>query len=431
MYRSHGLDQFLADLRSTYILRRPNSSRLAEAAARVFPGGNTRSVLHAEPFPFRVASASGAELVDIDGNHYLDLLGNFSAGLFGSNPEFVREALEEPFNDGWGYGALNKPEAEFARLVCERFPSIDQVRFTNSGSEANLMAISAARVFTKRESILVFEGAYHGAVLSFSAVGRRINPPYDWIVCDYNSLQSVATAFRDRGSEIAAVLVEPMLGAGGCIRGTPTFLTGLAELCASHETLLVFDEVMTSRLSNSGAQGLLGVSPDMTTLGKYIAGGLTIGAFGGSQEIMRTFDVRSDGAVYHGGTFNNNMLSMTAGVAALQIGLGPDTLETLNTRGEKLRERLNEVFAASGVAMYASGWGSILTIHSTRGPVETYAELSGADTRVSDALFLFLANEGFYIAPRGYLALSLEVTDSQLDGFISAVESFVTHLVPE
>lgn len=416
-----GLDEILAAKRAAYVTAHPESERLANAASDVLPGGNTRSVLDFLPYPFRVIDVDGPFLIDVDGHHYLDLLGNYSAGLFGHRPGRVADAVKEVLDRGWSLGAITPSEADLARLLTERYHSIDQIRFTNSGTEANLMAIAAAKHATGRPLLVAFRGGYHGGVLYHGEGGNSLLVPHEWEVVEYNNPSAVASLFARSGDRIACVIVEPMLAASGCIPGSGEFLEEVRRSTTAHGSILIFDEVMTSRLSPGGAQGLLGIRPDMTTLGKYLAGGLPFGAFGGSRELMSAFDPLSDGTLTHGGTFNNDELSIAAGVAALTSLLDEAGLETLNERGDRLRSGLNQAFSAAGLPMCATGLGSLLTIHGVAGPVERISDLDAADDRFKELLFFDLLAVGYYMARRGFIALSLEVSDEHIDHLLDEV----------
>ncbi len=294
---SASLDAALAHARRRYVHENPTSASWAARAVDVLPGGNTRSVLHFEPFPFRVASAEGRSLIDVDGHRYVDLLGNYTAGLLGHSPEPVKAAAHAAIDGGWSLGAVHPNEVRLAELIAARFPSIEQVRFTNSGTEANLMALALATHHTSRSKIVVFDGGYHGGVLTFGA-GREVNVPHDWIVSGYNDIDAIDARFAEHGDSIAAVVVEPLQGSAGCIPGDAAFLRALRRHCDHAGAVLIFDEVMTSRLSAGGAQEALGITPDLTTLGKYLAGGFGFGAFGGRRELMAAFDAAPvDGSV--------------------------------------------------------------------------------------------------------------------------------------
>ena len=409
----------LEALRERYAAKRPRSAALFQRAAGVLPGGSTRSVLDLQPFPFRVATASGARLVDVDGHEYLDLLGDFTAGLLGHDPGPVAAAVTARLADGWSLGATHTDEIRLAELVCARFPSIEQVRFTNSGTEANLMALQLARHATGRDRIVVFDGAYHGGLLYFGRGGEALRAPFAFDVLPYNDPDAFGAMLADHGDAVAAVLVEPMMGAGGCIPAAPGFLEALRAGCDRHGALLVFDEVMTSRMSTGGAQQRLGVLPDLTTLGKYLAGGMTFGAFGGGAHLMAAFDPARGGTLTHGGTFNNNVVSMAGGVAALGEVLTGSALDGVFERGERLRPEVAALVADLGMAV--TGWGSMMAFHAVRRPVRSPADAAAGDPVLVEVVFHELLDRGVYIAPRGFVALSLAVTDDDLAVFTAAL----------
>jgi glutamate-1-semialdehyde 2,1-aminomutase len=415
------VDKAVEDARARYVAARPRSAQLQEEAARWLPGGNTRTVLWFEPFPFRAARAWDCSLEDVDGHVYVDLLGEYTAGLYGHSDPVIRETVTATLADGISFGAHNRYEAALAAEVCRRFGSVERVRFTNSGTEANLMAVSAARAATGREALVVFEGGYHGGLLSFAHGTSPVNAPYPVHLATFNDVGSVEAVFAAHGPTIAAVLVEPMLGSAGCIPGDPGFLHRLRSLADEHGALLVLDEVMTSRLSPGGLQGLLGLRPDLTTLGKYVGGGMSFGAFGGRADVMALFDPSSEHHLPHAGTFNNNVLSMAAGLAGLTRILTPDVQQALNDRGDRLRTGLEQTFRSAGAPFCATGVGSMVGVHATSGPVRTVHDADGADDRFAELLFLDLLERGYYVARRGFIALSLRVTDEHVDGFLAAV----------
>jgi glutamate-1-semialdehyde 2,1-aminomutase len=415
------IDALVATAREEYAAARPKSAAWAARADEVMPGGNTRSVLHYEPFPVRVDRAERQYLWDVDGHRYIDLLGNYTAGLLGHSPSSVLEAARAALSVGMSLGGVHTTEVRLAELLVDRFPSIERIRFTNSGTEANLMGLAVATHHTARSKVVVFRHGYHGGVLAFGRDDNPVNVPHDWLLLDYNDTDRVQHAFDTHGSSIAAVLVEPMQGAGGCIPGDPDFLAALRRLCSEHGSLLIFDEVMTSRFSSGGAQRLLGITPDLTILGKYLAGGLTFGAFGGRQDVMAHFDRSAGGALDHAGTFNNNVASMAAGVAALTEVLTADVLDDVHARGERLRVALEQTFHEQGAPLCVTGVGSLMNIHGRPAPVHTARDLADADERVRELFFFAALAAGFYIARRGFIALSLEVTDADVDAFIAHV----------
>ena len=417
-----GLAGALTEARRRYADANPRSSAAFESACADMPGGNTRTVLFHEPFPLRIQRGSGARLWDVDGHQYVDFLGDFTAGLFGHSEPAIGEALRRALDGGLALSGHNTLEARLARGICARFPSIDLIRFTNSGTEANLLALALAVAVTGRRGVLVFDGAYHGSLLAFAGGGAVTNVPHDWIVGTYNDQAGTDALFDRHGPELAAVLVEPMLGSGGCVPGDPEFLRLLRRRTLECGALLVFDEVMTSRLAPGGRQAELSIRADLTTLGKYFGGGSSFGAFGGRADVMSAFDPRRPDALTHAGTFNNNVLTMSAGLAALDV-LTPAAMAELNARGDRLRTRLTDL--AAGLPMRFTGLGSLMTVHFTDLPVRNGADVAAADQGLKELLYFDLLNAGIYTARRGMSALSLPVGDAECDAMISAVAEFI------
>ncbi|MEX3008397.1 aspartate aminotransferase family protein [Hoeflea sp. TYP-13] len=424
--RNSSLDQSLEDARRIYARGRPNSQRIHEEACQSMPGGNTRTVLYHGPFPLRAEGGKGAFLTDVDGHDYLNLLGEYTAGVFGHTDPAIVSALKKTLDGGINLGAHNSSEARLAALVTERFPAIEKVRFTNSGTEANLMALSTARYVTGRSDVMVFKGGYHGGVFYFGGDGLPINAPFPFVVARYNDTEGTRDLIAAHAETLACVIVEPMLGSSGCIPGKPEFLEMLRRETERVGALLIFDEVMTSRFGRHGASHMLGIRPDMITLGKWVGGGMSFGAFGGNAAIMDVYDPTRPGTLPHAGTFNNNVLSMNGGIAALSEAFTSDRAETLHARGERTRNRLNELFERHGVTLFASGSGSLMNIHPVRGPVNTVDDIADGDDRIKELLFLDLLERGFYIARRGFIALSQAVTEDDLDRFVSALDDVVT-----
>jgi glutamate-1-semialdehyde 2,1-aminomutase len=309
-------DAALAEAFSRFLERRPKTAALHARAEKVMPGGNTRTVLFTAPLPIRIEHAEGPVLTDIDGHSYIDFLGEYSAGIYGHSHPRIRKEVAAALEHGLNLGAHHEGEVRFAEAVCARF-DLDLVRFTNSGTEANMMALGAARAFTGRRKVLGIKGGYHGGTLYFSAGGMPVNAPYEVILTPLNDIAAARKLIAEHAADLAAVLIEPMLGSAGCFPASPEFLAMLREETKKRGIVLIFDEVMTSRLHPKGLSAELGIAPDLKTLGKYIGGGMSFGAFGGVREIMARFDPARADALPHAGTFNNNMLTMTAGLAAL------------------------------------------------------------------------------------------------------------------
>jgi glutamate-1-semialdehyde 2,1-aminomutase len=416
----------LAEVKERYAARNRESARLYAEACKSLPGGNTRSVLFFDPFPLMFARGAGSRLWDLDGHEYMDFLGEYTAGLYGHSHPVIQATLRRVLDDGLNFGGHTALEGQLAALVCARFPSIDLVRFTNSGTEANLMALTAARAATKREEILVFENAYHGGGLNFGAGTEAINVPFKFVKAPYNDLAATRAVVERHKDRLAAIILEPMQGGAGCIPAEIAFLTGLRELASANGIVLIFDEVMTSRLSPGGLQEATGVIPDMTTLGKYIGGGMSFGAFGGKEAIMSLFDPRKPDFLPHAGTFNNNVLTMSAGIAGLTEIYTPEAANALNERGEALRKRLNDIAERAGTAVQFTGRGSMMNIHFTRAPIRSAADIKHTNQDLRGLFFFDLLERGVYVARRGMMNLSLPIGDAEIAALVAAFEEFVS-----
>jgi len=419
------LEAALKEAEERFSAANPKSAARQAEAEAVMPGGNTRTVLFYTPFPLTLVKGEGCRVVDLDGHTYVDFLGEFTAGLYGHSHPVIIEAIKRALEGGITLGGPNPYEAKLAALVCERFPSCERVRFTNSGTEGNLMALATARTVTGRSHILVFDGAYHGGVLAFAHGGSPVNAPFPVIYGRYNDAESTLALIERHAKELAAIIVEPMMGGGGGIAGTPAFLGALREAATRHGIVLIFDEVMTSRLSSGGLQKKLGITPDLTSFGKYIGGGLSFGAFGGRADLMSIYDPHKPGYVGHAGTFNNNVLTMSAGVAGLSWLYTPAEAERLNRAGDALRERLNASGREAGLPVKVTGVGSIMAVHFQRRPIERPEDAEETPQALRALFHLEMLARGYYIARRGFISLSIVHGEREFDGFAEAFADFL------
>ena len=423
----------LGEAEAQYRSRHPKSAARQEEAAQHMPGGNTRTVLYFTPFPLTWAGGKGNRLTDLDGHEYLDLLGEYTAGLFGHSEPVIQAAQKKAIDDGTVLGGPNQYEGRLAAAIRARFPSIELIRFTNSGTEANLLALQAVRAQRPdRPKVMAFGSGYHGSVFYFTKKNAALNMQLPWVTGEYNNVEGTRSLIRQHAKELAAVIVEPMQGGAGCIAGTPEFLGMLREETTKAGIVLIFDEVMTSRTSAGGLQGLLGIKPDMTTLGKYLGGGASFGAFGGRRDLMERFDPNHPEALSHAGTFNNNVISMAGGLAGLTQVFTPKEAERLNALGDRLRSRLNEAARSRKVPFQATGVGSLIGLHFARKPVRTPADAHPADPTIEKVqndlhklLHFDMIDRGYYFARRGFIALSLPTTEADADGFVAAIDDFL------
>lgn len=414
----------LAEAQEQYRAANPKSLAQYEEACAALPGGNTRSAIFVEPFPLTMVRGHGSRLWDLDGHEYVDFLSEFTAGLYGHSHPMIRRAIDRALDSGVNFGAHGPAEARFAAAICARFPSIDLVRFTNSGTEANLMAVAAARAITGRAKILVFNGGYHGGVFYFRGKGSAVNAPYEFLVAEYNDIPGTRALVAPHARDLAAILIEPMLGGSGCIPASREFLADLRALASETGAILIFDEVMTSRLAPGGLQEVHGILPDLTTLGKYVGGGMSFGAFGGKAALMEWFDPRRKDGFQHAGTFNNNVLTMNAGLAGLTEIYTPERARILNRFGEGLRERLNATVRRRGLAMQFTGIGSMIGVHMTDAPIRNAADAAQGHAGLLDLLYFDLLARGVWMAKRGMMALSIALDEADADKLIAAVEEF-------
>lgn len=457
----HPVSATLTAARDKYIQRNPVSKKLHEESHEFMPGGNTRTILHVSPFPITFACGKDATLTSVDNDTYVDFLGEYSAGIFGHSNARIAEAVHEALSKGWNYGGQTVLEKILAKKVVNRFrPSgMDLVRFTNSGTESNTVAIAAALAITGRRKILVFSNGYHGGTLIFpmdlinNPATRNVNLPHEFVFAPYNNIEESEAIIRALAPQsLAAILVEPVQGSGGCRPATKGFLRYLREKADELQCLLIIDEVMASRLGPNGCSAAMGIKADIMTLGKYVGGGMTFGAFGGRRDIMEVFDPEK-GGLQHPGTYNNNVITMSAGVVGLDI-YNTSEVERLNALGTNFKTKLQGVLIKYGIypqhpagacrdiievdsfkkdtliypedlslapfeplpIMFITGYGSMVNVRFS-GPC-------AADLR---ALYYFhMLENNIYLAPRGYTPLNLELTDNDLVKYLAAFEDFVT-----
>lgn len=406
--------------------RNPASRAQHERACAVLPGGSTRTILHHAPFPLTFVSGDGGTLTDADGHTYVDLVGDYTAGLLGHSEKRVHAAVAEALANNTSVGGVHPAEIRFAELVCSRFGH-QRVRFTNSGTEANLFALTLSRIVTGRSTIMVMHGGYHGGVFYYSNGNAPWNAPFPTVVGPYNDLPGCEALIDEYALDLAAVIVEPMLGAG-CVPADARFLSGLANATQQAGAIFIADEVMTSRHGPRGLADLMGVRPDIATFGKYFAGGFSIGAFAGRAELLDHFDPSKPDAIPHAGTFNNNVATMSAGCEVLSNLFTSDTAVTLTARGEELRIRIDDVLHQHKLPLSVTGFGSMNAVHALERRPQNGTDLQERDPALQEALFLALLQRGVYTAPRGSLNLSLAVTEFELDHYLQALDASLADL---
>jgi len=430
------------------------SSQLYQQAMRYMPGGNSRSTIFLSPHPFYVQHGHGCIVTDVEGVERIDFNNNFTSLIHGHADPDVIQAVNNQLQLGTAFGAPTESEIELAKLITERVSSIEQVRFTNSGGEAVLMAIRAARAFTGREKIAKFEGSYHGCYdhveVSVSAAPEEMGPTTDpisvpdsegipsrvlqeVIVLPFNNQEVVASIIGRNHNTLAAVIIDPMSSRTGLIPPREEFFQFLRQITKRYGILLIADEVMMFRLAYGGGQEMFGMEPDLTTLGKIIGGGFPVGAVGGSSEIMRVFDPSSGRPrVPHGGTFNANPITMVAGKVTLEKFTPPE-IKRLNDLGENLRIRLNQLFSQTKVKAQITGAGSLFRIHLTSNPLTDYRSSfwDPLKREMMSRLLFKLLESGVVILPNGLGCLSTPMNIEEVDCFVAAMEASLATLIKE
>ena len=415
----------------------------------MLPGGNSRTTVFIEPYPPYAASGEGCWIVDVDGERRLDALGNYTALIHGHAHPVVTRAATERMQRGASFAMPTPEEIELARLLTDRVPSIERIRFTNSGTEAVMMAIKAARGFTGRPKIAKCEGAYHGsydhAEVSLSstpdnwgALGEPARVAYsagtppavlaDTVVLPFNHPELAARLIERDATSLAAVVLDAIPNRIGLIPATRHFLETIRTVTAAHGILLILDEVITFRAGYHGAQGRLGIRPDLTTLGKIIGGGFPVGAVGGRADVMAVFDPRGGRpAVPHGGTFNANPVTMAAGLAAMRL-LDETAFQRLEDYGDKLRASMNDCFKRSGVSGRVTGIGSLFRIHPIERDAIDYrsARPDGPGAARLARIARYLLDHGVFISTTGLGCLSTVMADAEIEWFMEVFAAALT-----
>ena len=420
-----------------YLSRTKKSKQLHERAKRVLPAGVSYFIRYIAPYPFYTVKAKGSKLYDVDGNTYIDFwIGHYSLILGHSHPRVVRQ-VKRQLDQGTHYGTAHELEIALAEQVKRMVPGVEMTRFSSSGTEAMMYATRLARAVTGRSHIGKFEGGWHGG---YDALHVAVRPPFDLpesngltpgsvqdtVVLTYNNTEGVREAIER--NRLAAVFVEPLLGSGGCIPAQRDFLRELRELCSENGTLLIFDEVITGfRLAPGGASEFFGVEPDIRVFGKVLGGGFPIGAIAASKEIMEYMNPLAyprPKFSFHGGTFTGNPVTMTAGLEVLKILQDGSVISQLNKKGDKVRRRLEDVFARKGLNVQVTGAGSLWHTHFTKEKIVDSKDAARADKEKLKKYHMHLIENGVFFLPGKTGALSAAHTKNDLDKLISETEKF-------
>ena len=418
----------------------PKSRVIWEEASDYLPGGDSRNSIFWAPYPIFIESGSGCHVVDADGVDRLDFINTMTTLILGHAPKLVVQAIQEQLERGVAYNAPSKHQVRLAKLLCQRIPSFELVRFTNSGTEATMNTLRAARAFTGKSRFAKVEGGYHGTHDAVT-VSLRVDPSQagdaerptalpsssgladgvleQVVIIPFNDTEAAKRLLEDNKDELAAVIVEPVMGSVGMIPATAEFLTMLREFTRDNGIVLIFDEVISFRVAPGGAQQYYGITPDMTAMGKIIGGGFPVGAFGGRRDIMELYDPTNGPKVSHAGTFNANPVTMLAGAVTLEQ-LDPEVYRRLAELTERLRQGVREICQNLEVPVQVTGLGSLFAIHFTDHEVHNYRDVAAEDKDLRDQVFLGLMNEGILTGSNLVGGLSTAISEEEVDTFLHA-----------
>ncbi|OGU77328.1 MAG: glutamate-1-semialdehyde-2,1-aminomutase [Ignavibacteria bacterium RBG_16_34_14] len=408
------------------------SKKLFAEAKKYIPGGvnsPVRAFKSVGGYPLFIKRGEGSKIYDVDGNQYIDYIGSWGPHLFGHNPAFIKEALLNAIENGTSFGAPTELEVKIAKLITELVPSVEMVRMVNSGTEATMSAVRAARGYTGKDKIIKFEGCYHGHADFFlikagsgaltlgipTSPGVTKNNAVDTLIADFNNIDSVKNLIKANKNEIAAVIIEASVGNMGVVKGDDRFIKELRTLCDNEKIVLIIDEVMTGfRMAKGGAQEVLGVRADLSTFGKIIGGGLPVGAFGGKKEIMEM--IAPAGAVYQAGTLSGNPLAMSAGYAALSyIKNHPNLYIELEEKSAYLEQGIKENLKTLKKKLTLNRVGSMLTLFFTENEVTDFNSAVKSDTKLYGKYFHEMLRRGIYLPPAQFEAFFISTAHSKED----------------
>ncbi len=439
------------DIEKEYLSKTKKSKKHFENARQCIPGGTSRLITFYQPHPFFVQKGNGCRMYDLDGNEYLDFLNNYSAGIHGHAHPHVEKAIKSQLqNINSTATAVN--QYRLAEILCTRIPSIESIRFCNSGTEATMFAIRAARFVTGKNYIIKIDGGYHGAydLLDVNAMPdletkgaprplleSGISPSVlnDILISPFNDLEFMEKCFKAYKDKIAAVIIEPMPGRGNLIRPHEGYLQGVRELADRYDALLIFDEIMTFRLHTGGMQTMLDVKPDITALGKVIGGGLSVGAFGGRGDIMDSFDptkrARED-LLIQSGTFSGHAITMAAGAASMEI-YDQQEIDRLNALGAKLSKGIENAMNSTAIDGQCLGFGSLIEPIFSKEPLNNVKDAWLAVMPTQEFLRYFhldIMNQGLFFSPRGMIALSTPMTETEINRAIDIIGNSIEKVKP-
>lgn len=443
------VEQYFEQVKAKYAAVRPKSHALHLEACKYLPGGDTRTATFFLPFPNFIERGEGAYMYDVDGHKLLDFQNNYTSLIHGHGHQPTVEAVQKQIALGSAYTAPFEKQIQLANLLVDRYPSIDLVRFCNSGTEANMHALRIARAYTGKAKLVKTEGGYHGTTDVFEASvdpnikkagtldqikvipesrGVSANALKDVLVVPFNDIERTKKMIEEHHEEIACVIIEPIMGSAGQITPEIEYLQFLRKITEEYNIVLIFDEVVTGRLSTGGAQKYYGVTPDLTTLGKIIGGGVPVGAFGGKKEIMEMYDPRQK-KMYHSGTFNGNAVTMAAGLATM-TAYDEAAVAHVNGLGDAFKAGVEDIYKRLGLGMQILGTGSLYNLIFSNKEIKNYRDVAAAHEELNKVLYLDLLTRGVFNAERGMFCMSTPMTMDDIGFALETLEAALKDLLP-
>lgn len=443
------VERYFEQVKAKYAAVRPKSHALHLEACKYLPGGDTRTATFFLPFPNFIDRGEGAYMYDVDGHKLLDFQNNYTSLIHGHGHQPTVEAVQKQIALGSAYTAPFEKQIQLANLLVDRYPSIDLIRFCNSGTEANMHALRIARAYTGKAKLVKTEGGYHGTTDVFEASvdpnikkagtldqikvipesrGVSANALKDVLVVPFNDIERTRKMIEENHEDIACVIIEPIMGSAGQITPEIEYLQFLRKITEEYNIVLIFDEVVTGRLSTGGAQKYYGVTPDLTTLGKIIGGGVPVGAFGGKREIMAMYDPREK-KMYHSGTFNGNAVTMAAGLATM-TAYDETAVAHVEALGTMFKEGVEDIYKRLGLGMQILGAGSLYNLLFTNKDVKNYRDIAMAHEELNKVLYLDLLTRGVFNAERGMFCMSTPMTKDDIGFALETLETAMKDLLP-
>ncbi|CCK79980.1 aspartate aminotransferase family protein [Desulfobacula toluolica] len=431
-------EQIEKKIEDAYKEKFPVSKERHEQLINYIPGGATRSLSYFKPYPIHIDYGQGAYVYTHEGHKLLDVTNAYGAIVHGHGDPDVVRAVRDGIAKGSQYSTPTDGQYKLAKLLCERVPGFDKVRFLNSGTEATLFVMRTARAYTGKDKILKMIGGFHGTHDSVAASTKKnvitagIPEGMTEAILEvpFNDFDALEKTVKENASELAAVIMEPFLGAGGVVLPKPGYLEHVRKVTSDNNVLLIFDEIFSYRVNTGGCQKLFGVIPDLTTVGKVVGGGLPIGVFGGKEEIMNIFcHENTEKPLYHSGTFNGYETVMQAGYAALSK-YDEAAVAYVNKLGDQFKNGLLESFKANRLNIQANQIGSLLNIHFVNEPITNADQVLKSEEQLHRLMHLSLLNKGIFTIPRGLFILSTAITEEEIDLLVNKIDETLKELLP-